>query len=146
MASKEYTAQEMREMADAIINECVDEEAGLVYESPAKAGHIFYPDEAAAMLRQAAEMRKRCEVLFEYIRKGCPQEVAEFMPAMRKALTLPLRNCDVGTPEEQAERYEKLCDSHTCGSRCSGSNCPLYDYDCSPFAWAQMSYEEEAER
>ena len=53
-----------------------------------------------------------------------------------------LRNCDVGTAEEQARRYEELCDSHTCGSICSGSCCPLYDYDCSPFAWAQMPYEE----
>ena len=57
------------------------------------------------------------------------------------ALAKPPRNCDVGTPEEQAERYENLCDSHTCGSICSGSCCPLYDYDCSPFAWAQMPYE-----
>lgn len=24
----------------------------------------------------------------------------------------------------------------------SGSNCHLYDYDCSPFAWAHMPYEE----
>ena len=61
MANSKYTAQEMREMADAIINECEDEEAGLVYESPAKAGHIFYPDEASAMLRQAAEIRERLD-------------------------------------------------------------------------------------
>ena len=59
--SKVYTAQEMREMADAIINECEYEEAGLVYESPAKSGHIFYPDEASAMLRQAAEIRERLD-------------------------------------------------------------------------------------
>ena len=57
------------------------------------------------------------------------------------ALAKPPRNCDVGTPEEQARRYEELCDIHTCGSICSGSCCPLYDYDCSPFAWAQMPYE-----
>ena len=57
------------------------------------------------------------------------------------ALAKPPRNCDVGTSEEQARRYEELCDSHTCGSICSGSCCPLYDYDCSPFAWAQMPYE-----
>ena len=60
----------------------------------------------------------------------------------RTALSAPPRNCDVGTAEEQARRYEELCDSHTCGSICSGSCCPLYDYDCSPFAWAQMPYEE----
>lgn len=52
------------------------------------------------------------------------------------------RNCDVGTAEEQSRRYEELCDSHTCGSICSASGCPMYDYDCSPFAWEQMPYEE----
>ena len=67
--------------------------------------------------------------------------VEGLMSVVNTALAKPPRNCDVGTPEEQAERYEKLCDSHTCGSICSGSGCPLYDYDCSPFAWAQMPYE-----
>lgn len=67
--------------------------------------------------------------------------VEGLLSVVNTALAKPPRNCDVGTPEEQAERYEKLCDSHTCGSMCSGSCCPLYDYDCSPFAWAQMPYE-----
>ena len=52
------------------------------------------------------------------------------------------RNCDVGTDEEQSRRYEELCDSHTCGSMCSLTGCPMYEYDCSPFAWGQMPYEE----
>ena len=30
-----------------------------------------------------------------------------------------LRNCDVGTAEEQSSRLEEICDSHTCESRCS---------------------------
>ena len=69
-ASKIYTAQEMREMADAIINECEDEEAGLVYESPAKAGHVFYPDEASAMLRQAAAMFERAYTVIAKAKKA----------------------------------------------------------------------------
>ena len=77
MANSKYTAQEMREMADAIINECEDEEAGLVYESPAKAGHIFYPDEASAMLRQAAEMRERAEELKAQCLKICGRETCD---------------------------------------------------------------------
>ena len=72
--------------------------------------------------------------------------VEGLLSVVNTALAKPPRNCDVGTAEEQARRYEELCDSHTCGSICSGSCCPLYDYDCSPFAWAQMPYEEEAER
>ena len=40
------------------------------------------------------------------------------------ALAAPPRNCDVGTAEEQARRYQELCDRHTCGSICSRSGCP----------------------
>ena len=67
--------------------------------------------------------------------------VEGLLSVVNTALAKPPRNCDVGTAEEQARRYEEICDSHTCGSICSGSGCPLYDYDCSPFAWAQMPYE-----
>ena len=63
----------------------------------------------------------------------------------RAALSAPPRNCDVGTEEGQLRRYKELCDRHTCGSRCSASGCPLYDYDCSPLAWGQMPYEEGGE-
>ena len=67
--------------------------------------------------------------------------VEGLLSVVNTALAKPPRNCDVGTAEEQARRYEEICDSHTFGSICSGSGCPLYDYDCSPFAWAQMPYE-----
>ena len=70
MANSKYTAQEMREMAEAIINECENEEAGLVYESPARAGHVFYPDEASAMLRQAAKMRDRAYAVIAKAKKA----------------------------------------------------------------------------
>ena len=56
------------------------------------------------------------------------------------------RNCDVGTDEEQSRRYEELCDRHTCGSICSLTGCPMYEHDCSPFAWTQMPYEEGGEK
>lgn len=69
-------------------------------------------------------------------------DAKDCLAVIEAALSAPPRNCDVGTADEQARRYEELCDSHTCGSICSGSCCPLYDYDCSPFAWAQMPYEE----
>ena len=68
--------------------------------------------------------------------------VVAILDQCRDALAAPPRNCDVGTDEEQLRRYEELCYSHTCGSRCSLSGCPLYEYDCSPFAWGQMPYEK----
>ena len=70
------------------------------------------------------------------------RDLCEAKTAINAALAAPPRNCDVGTDEDQSRRYEELCDSHTCGSRCSATGCPLYDYDCSPFAWGQMPYEE----
>ena len=61
---------------------------------------------------------------------------------LAESLKKSLRNCDVGTDEEQSRRYKDLCYSHTCGSRCSLTGCPLYEYDCSPLAWGQMPYEK----
>ena len=53
-----------------------------------------------------------------------------------------LRNCDVGTADEQAERFKKFCCIYPLN--CSG--CPLKDSgithnECAIF-WAQMPYEE----
>lgn len=53
-------------------------------------------------------------------------------------LAAPARNCDVGTVEEQSERYHALCDSFKCPS------CPWKfgkTTDCA-LNWAQMPYEE----
>lgn len=66
---------------------------------------------------------------------------------IKAALARPLRNCDVGTAEEQSERMAEFCKrqyakvndgSHIC------SKCRLHKLiktEC-PFAWAQMPYEE----
>lgn len=63
------------------------------------------------------------------------------------ALAEPVRNCDVGSPEDQSERMAKFCREQfekTDGVElCSG--CPFHGVnrlDCQ-FAWAQMPYEEE---
>ena len=102
-------------------------------------------------LKKTQSVIATCMEILNKIPDGCDydglvDEVADELCDLRDshvkaALSAPPRNCDVGTAEEQARRYEELCDSHTCGSICSGSGCPLYDYDCSPFAWAQMPYE-----
>lgn len=76
------------------------------------------------------------------IPKFASEEILELKQIAESALSAPPRNCDVGTAEEQSKRHEELCDSHTCGSRCSASGCPLYDCGCSPFVWGQMPYEE----
>ena len=72
-------------------------------------------------------------------------EVAGAVKKIESALVLPLRNCDVGTVEEQSvrmakycrEQYKKSCGAHVC------SACKFHDIEgeC-PFAWAQMPYTE----
>ena len=55
------------------------------------------------------------------------------------ALSLPLRNCDVGTAEEQDNRMDIYCQTRKCES------CQLWDnvnngVRCE-FTWAQLPYE-----
>lgn len=58
------------------------------------------------------------------------------------ALAEPLRNCDVGTAEEQAKRFKTFCNAYPL--MCDG--CPFKDIgsthnDCAIY-WSQMPYEE----
>ena len=101
--------------------------------------------ETQSVIEKCMEILNRIPDGVEY--DGLIDDVADELCDLRDshvkpALSAPPRNCDVGTDEEQSRRYEELCDSHTCGSICSASGCPMYDYDCSPFAWGQMPYRD----
>lgn len=61
--------------------------------------------------------------------------ILEIDRIVEAALSEPRRNCDVGTAEEQATRFEAYCDSHT-----NCAHCPLRGQQC-VLAWAQMPYE-----
>lgn len=77
--------------------------------------------------------------------------IAEIVPTLRKrideskaALAAPPRQCDVGTAEEQAERFHAFCDGHSSGigGMCDG-NCPCFggvDGCHCLCKWAQMPY------
>ena len=54
----------------------------------------------------------------------------------RAALSAPPRNCDVGTTEDQFERFDRWCDSRSIKD-CWGLGCRK----CL-IAWSQMPYEE----
>lgn len=62
MASKVYTAQEIRKMADAVVDESdfQDDNCTVVYKDIYCSGKLFRPSVIAAMLLQAAEMSERC--------------------------------------------------------------------------------------
>lgn len=56
-------------------------------------------------------------------------------------LATPARNCDVGTAEEQCDRFLRFCQSRGC------VNCEIGDGNRAKFpscelVWAQMPYEE----
>jgi len=78
--------------------------------------------------------------------KRCGRAVAEFMPAVRKCLTTPPLNCEVGTPDEQSERFDAHCRKYM---GCKA--CPLRDADGSvpkhcEFRWAQTPYEKGGDK
>ena len=58
------------------------------------------------------------------------------------ALAEPVKNCEVGTLEEQAERFAEYCDSEVCKrNRCKFNAKALCIERCA-LAWAQMPYKE----
>ena len=55
-------------------------------------------------------------------------------------LSRPDRNCDVGTPKQQAKRFQKFCLGHQPKEGDCTCACPAFvgeDVDCH-FSWAQM--------
>ena len=61
---------------------------------------------------------------------------------VQSALAAPLRNCDVGTAEEQAERFKKFCSDHQAPWH-GCTNCPVLMSEKCAITWAQMPYESE---
>ena len=61
---------------------------------------------------------------------------------LHAALAAPPRNCDVGTAEQQTERFENYCNARQDDVVCS-DDCPLrHASTLCEFAWSQMPYEE----
>lgn len=79
-------------------------------------------------------------------------QLRKTIAAVEPALAEPLRNCDVGTAEEQTERFRKFCFAHTHKNgtdfRCH-KNCPAKNYiggwgiPYCQLKWAQLPYESE---
>ena len=94
------------------------------------------------------KVRKALIIVYDWILKagyvnGYPdteQKRRQLYDMMTKALSEPERNCDVGTPEEQAKRFALHCDKHP---RCKGCPCcGVIPFNKCEFVWAQMPYEE----
>ena len=70
--------------------------------------------------------------------------------AIKAARAMPKRQCDVGTAEEQAKRFGKLCIKYYNEDESCNRKCPLMSLDfikgfprCQAH-WTQMPYESEA--
>ena len=123
------------------IGEMIGREA--TREKSSRVGNAAKMREALRQVsRVAVEMTRKTVTGESEDRKTVDEWALRLCDIVSATLAAPPRNCDVGTDEEQSRRYEELCDRHTCGSRCSATGCPMYEHDCSPFAWGQMPYEE----
>ena len=97
-----------------------------------------------------AKMREAFDNIAEYAKAAaCHTDDAHLLGYLNQierwaeaALSAPPRNCDVGTAEEQAERFAEYCDSEACKrNRCKSRAKALYIERCA-IAWAQMPYDE----
>lgn len=96
----------------------------------------------------AAAIREALESVVKYLGDIVPtRREIELVKSARAALAAPARNCDVGTAEEQAERFEAECKRH---DHCTP--CPVHRVwgefkegkpkSCQ-MIWGQMPYEEK---
>ena len=69
-----------------------------------------------------------------------PAHIVNVCDSALSALSAPPRQCDVGTAEEQIERFREFCQAEKCGRcRCMGGSKSICIDRCA-IAWAQMPY------
>ena len=103
-------------------------------------------------------MRDALEMMSDLFAKGVictsyantPEEIEQIEELYRKAksaLSVPPRNCDVGTAKEQDERFDAFCVARN-GWSCTGCPDAVGGFtvangirECA-LVWAQMPYEE----
>lgn len=89
---------------------------------------------------------KMREALAQILALAKARGLFEIQSLSETALAEPPRNCDVGTAEEQEDRYVRFCDSHMKNhGNCFGCAALKPRGRCE-FAWAQMPYEEGGEK
>ena len=98
-------------------------------------------------LNNAAAMREAlsdaCYAMFNFLKtqNGGYEEMAKALDKAKAALATHPRNCDIGTVEEQAERFDCFCYNHRSREKGCG-DCPLLEGGSCELAWTQMPYGE----
>ena len=112
-------------------------------------------------LCNAAKMREACANIAEYAKaSACHTDDSHLIGYLNQierwaesALAAPPRNCDIGTAEEQAERFRRFCGTHKPDESqfteegellCPSTGCELIacNHGQCALAWSQMQYEE----
>ena len=104
-------------------------------------------------LGNAAAMREALEQFVEYSNLVCKMgmfnrdRLVSITKKACDAISVPARNCDVGTAEEQDARHSKWCRKYGI-DRDIEVACAHQDMSCTLCAlrWAQMPYEEGCEK
>ena len=101
-------------------------------------------------LGNSAKMRKALDSIYNKLETLDVEEdsyadevISSVKSDIVAALYAPPRNCDVGTVEEQAERFHAFCKSNK--QPCdvySCDRCQLNSIEDCELAWAQMPYED----
>ena len=106
------------------------------------------------LLEAAQEMTRTWESQWQYGHLSIVEKaVRELSIAIEREKHKPVRNCDVGTSEEQAERFMRFCEAHKPDEHqftehgellCPSTGCELIacNYGHCALAWAQLPYEE----
>ena len=166
---KKYTAQKIREMeaivASGDMGPMTRENVALMLKQAAEMLDRLDEDiwrestrEKSSAVGDAAKMREACENIAEYAKTAaCHIEDTHLLSYINQieswaeaAISSPPRNCDVGTAEEQSDRFDKFCYSYNSCSKCpvkslwnsSNRQKQLREIIRCEIIWSQMPYEE----
>jgi hypothetical protein len=93
-----------------------------------------------------SKQREALEAVYECAMDGVLTIRESAFEKVASALTEPLRNCDVGTADEQYARFVDFCWRYrtvSVGGNSSCNDCPIKGRKVCQLAWAQMPYESE---
>ncbi len=86
------------------------------------------------------KMREALESVKSYL-DGYTVNILDLRRRVDAALAEPVKNCEVGTADEQSRRFDDFCFVHISRERGCG-DCPLLENTCCELAWGQMPYPE----
>jgi hypothetical protein len=107
--------------------------------------------------KQREALSDACYAMFNFLKThygSCYEEMANALDKAKAALAEPLKNCEVGTAEEQYARFKKWCEGEfykrpmnpLTGEPCK--SCPCYSVSangvdgCNYLRWANMPYKK----